>query len=363
MRRVTLRRASENDQKDSVACLLGVGTASHANVRSQNIRDLKEHEAKKGCGVASAIDSMAPERVLSRGTRREFRDIVQKEKMMAWRNSEDQKAFLEGATKHDRLIYQKLSEAIYRCYPNIDVTALMRSVDKHHSGYISRRDFVRMLKSLKHGISDNDILSLASRFDMSRNKSVDIERFIEIFVEDQRKTPAGVTRNKLHQEQEKLDKRKETEYASGGKPVTLLREQYLRELVAEAGGSEMQWRLMQKVVNQFEEANWNNKGEQALRALRCGDARQTGCLRRRAFEHAMRLCGILLDAKEYDLLFSLFDRDKSGDVSYDELLQLLDERYIGFSANSAPKPLLPDVTNNKGTRKDARNTKTFSPIT
>ena len=117
---------------------------------------------------------------------------------------------------------------------------------------------------------------------------------------------------------------------------------------------------MQKVVNQFEEANWNNKGEQALRALRCGDARQTGCLRRRAFEHAMRLCGILLDAKEYDLLFSLFDRDKSGDVSYDELLQLLDERYVGFSANSAPKPILPDVTNKQGARKDARSAKTFS---
>ena len=90
---------------------------------------------------------------------------------------------------------------------------------------------------------------------------------------------------------------------------------------------------MVKVLKQFDETNWfdgrRGKGQLALRALRCGDTRQTGALRRKEFENAMRQSGILLDRREYDLLFDLFDRDGSGDVTYEELLKLLDDSYTG----------------------------------
>jgi hypothetical protein len=206
-------------------------------------------------GVARRLNQ--PERERSRGTHRAVRGIVEPEQLLPWRNSEAQQIFLAKASKADRIVYRRLSESIYsaaagfvdaggagmRSSVPVDVGAVLRSFDTHRIGHVSRRDFHRALHGLNHGLSVDCIEDLlCRRLDSRGDKSVDVELFISIFVNDQRRSPAGGGGGGSDSARVDDERDRRAQEQQQSPPATLNREQYLRELVKDAGGEECQWR-------------------------------------------------------------------------------------------------------------------------
>ena len=83
-----------------------------------------------------------------------------------------------------------------------------------------------------------------------RDKTVDYEKFIRIFLEDQLKTPAGGSSS--------VGIKVPTKVASTT-PTTINRQQWLRNKLLDVGGERRQYRLVAKVLKLFREAAWKGQ--------------------------------------------------------------------------------------------------------
>jgi len=312
---------------------------------------LKERPKSVGHGMRDWIDDShngvakrlnAPIRKESRGNSKNIRDIVTPASSMPWRHSPDQREFLRGTSKYQQKFYQRVTEGIYSCSGDHgqNIKSSLRRMDRHNCGRISRRDFIKVLKMIRSDLPLADVEQLVEKLDYYGDKTVDIDKFISIFWDDQQKTPAGgelhlETQHSMYEEKDKIPTN----------PKTINRQQWLREMLKEMGGKRSSYRLVEKVLKHFKEATWKGQN-QILSCLRAGDRRGTGAMREKEFRKAMITLGLYLTEDEYVELFALFDKDQSGDVTYEELVELLDEEHTNNEPrNYHHSPALDDRRN------------------
>jgi Ca2+-binding EF-hand superfamily protein len=323
---------------------------------------LKERPKSVGHGMKDWIDDSkhgvakrlnAPIRADSRGHSKQVRDIVQPAPSMPWSLSDDQREFLRGATQQQIKFYQRITEGIYTSSGDNgqNIKASLHRMDRHNCGRISRKDFITVLRMVRSDLPKNDVQELAEKLDYYGDKTVDINKFISIFWKDQQKTPAGgkvhiSTQHSMYKDQDDYH-----EYGVPSEPKTINRQQWLRELLKErSGGKRSTYKLVEKVLKHFKEATWKGQ-DQILYTLRAGDRRRTGAMREQEFRKAMKIIGLYLTEDEYIELFDLFDKDKSGDVTFDELVELLDEEHCGGAVN---QPTVKNYTSNIDEPRDNR---------
>lgn len=301
-------------------------------------RSLRDFEVHTAHGVPKALGASHFEP--SRGTAKVVRDIVVPAKCMPWRKSAEQIEFMKGTTTEQRRIYQKITEAIYSSAGahGPDIAAGLHDADRHGSGRISREAFERVLKGLCP-LQSSEVEDLCRKLEPPGERSarsVDYKLFLRVFWEDQQGNPADSTEKNraaghgaavakaVRAARQRENQVEETEV---GTTPTLSRQQWLREKLRDAGGRRGQYRTVAKLLKLFREAGWKGQ-DQLIACLRAGDRRGTGALRRREFVQALGHLGLRLDEAEYDELFCMFDKDGSGDVTLDELAELLSDEHL-----------------------------------
>jgi Ca2+-binding EF-hand superfamily protein len=332
--------------------------------KSTGAHGMKDFDNPSKSGVSDALN--APHRELSRGHAHVYRDIEKPVQCMPWRNSEEQVAFLRGANERERTVYRRLSEALYACAGSgsrsaahgPDLPALLKQLDRHRCGRVAAKDLVHCLADLRGDLRGPDVEDLARKLDDHGDRSVSIARFLRLFWADQQRTPAGSAGSSGGGDADdggygggrRADRRDgdaDHNEAGGWKvgkphskrepplperapsaPKTLTRHQWLRETLRHAGGSRRQFKLVAKVLKLFREAAWKGQ-DQLLYCLRAGDRRKTGAMRHAEFKRSMNTMGIFLSDEEYADLFHVFDLDGSGDITFDELVALLDDEAQG----------------------------------